>query len=119
MNDDPLKRCTGYLVERIELSIRKVAYTRYDVSRFQEWQHCTIVYMADQLPRVSTHLTVQINPWNNRMVCGQLESTSSLFAHKGQFRYMITSYTILKCDSYVLFYGGLLGVMGCVAQYSD
>jgi hypothetical protein len=32
MNDSPQKRHTGYLVEGLELFIRKVAYTKYDAT---------------------------------------------------------------------------------------
>jgi hypothetical protein len=37
MNDGPKKFHTGYLVEGLELSIRKVAYTKYDATWLVPW----------------------------------------------------------------------------------
>jgi hypothetical protein len=37
MNDGPWKFHTGYLVEGLELLIRKVAYTKYDATGLVRW----------------------------------------------------------------------------------
>jgi hypothetical protein len=39
MNDGPKKLHTGYLVEDLELFIRKVAYTKYDATILVRWSN--------------------------------------------------------------------------------
>jgi hypothetical protein len=41
MNDGPWKLHTGYLVEGLELFIRKVAYTKYDTTVLVHWSNYT------------------------------------------------------------------------------
>jgi hypothetical protein len=38
-NDGPLKLHTGYLVEGLELFIRKVAYSKYDATVLVRWSN--------------------------------------------------------------------------------
>jgi hypothetical protein len=40
MNDGPQKLHTGYLVEVLELFIRKVAYTKYGATVSVRWSNC-------------------------------------------------------------------------------
>jgi hypothetical protein len=39
MNDGPYKLHTGYLVEGLELYIRKVPYTKYDATVLVRWSN--------------------------------------------------------------------------------
>jgi hypothetical protein len=50
MNDGPRKLYTGYLVEGLELSIRKVAYTKYsyDAAVFVLWSNYISSLMLGQ-----------------------------------------------------------------------
>jgi hypothetical protein len=48
MNDGPLKFHTGYLVEGLELSIRKVAYTKYDATGLVRWANYTWYSQASE-----------------------------------------------------------------------
>jgi hypothetical protein len=43
MNDGPKKLNTGYLVEGLELYIRKIAYTKYDATVLVLWSNYNIV----------------------------------------------------------------------------
>jgi hypothetical protein len=47
MNDSPQKFHTGYLVEGLELLIRKVAYTKYDATWLVPWSNYTCVQFGD------------------------------------------------------------------------
>jgi hypothetical protein len=55
MNDGPKKFHTGYLVEGLELLIRKVAYTKYDETWLVPWSNYTIsplslaVYISQEI----------------------------------------------------------------------
>jgi hypothetical protein len=42
MNDGPYKLHTGYLVEGLELFIRKAAYTKYDATVLVRWHNYMI-----------------------------------------------------------------------------
>jgi hypothetical protein len=54
MNDGPYKLHTGYLVEGLELFIRKVVYTKYDATVLVRWSN----YMRNQ-----SVMTVQRSFW--------------------------------------------------------
>jgi hypothetical protein len=46
MNDGPKKFYTGYLVEGLELLIRKVAYTKYDATGLVPWSNCCLQFQG-------------------------------------------------------------------------
>jgi hypothetical protein len=53
MNDGPQKFHTGYLVERLELFILKVAYTTNDATSLVRWSNYTnwiYIYYLEKIP---------------------------------------------------------------------
>jgi hypothetical protein len=57
MNDGPYKFHMGYLVEGLELLIRKVAYMKYDATGLVRWSNYTCLVLQKEQSIAITVLT--------------------------------------------------------------
>jgi hypothetical protein len=83
MNDSPEKFHTGYLVEGLELLIRKVAYTKYDATGLVCWSNYTryeVHYGRSKFGRMGLEEHITIKTKNDKTMKGQRQEEKLFIA---------------------------------------